>query len=64
MVPQIQIGRQAGEVRQQFAHGDLSFSVLRKIGQIYGNRIVDMDAALVDKLHHCGSGCDHLGQRS
>ena len=60
---QIEVGREAGVVGEQFANGDVLLAVLRELGQLGGDRIVEANAALLHQLHDGRGGRDALGQR-
>ena len=60
---QVQIFAKAGVMGQQVADRDVLLAILCKLGQVSGHGIVQPDAALLDKFHHRGSGCDALGER-
>lgn len=60
---EVEIGREAGEVRQQFANRDVLLAVLRELRQIGCHRIIEAHAAVLNQLHHRGCGCDALGER-
>ena len=47
---QRQIGRQAGKVGEEVAHGDVAFAIL-EFGKVLGDAIVQAELALLEKLH-------------
>ena len=61
---QIEVFRQSRVVDQQLADGDVLLAILRKFGEIPGNRIGHAKFALFPKLHECRCGCDWFRKRS
>jgi len=50
-------------MRHQIVDCDVCFTVLRKLWNIFRDRVVQLHLALIDELHHRGRGCHHFCQR-
>ena len=58
----VEIGAQAGEMRQQVADGDGAVAAL-ELGEICGDGVVQPDLPQIEKLHQARGGRDHFGER-
>ena len=62
-IGQVDIGPEAGGVREQVADGDVALPVALEAGDVAGHRIDQAQPAFFDQLHHAGRRRDDLGQR-
>ena len=60
---EVEVGRQAGVVREALADGDVLLAVGTELGEIVRDWIVDADLALLVELHHGGGGNEVFGER-
>ena len=60
---ELEIGTQAGDVRQQVTDRDLGLSVPRELGDEARHRIAQPDPALLHQLHHARRRRHHFGER-
>ena len=60
---EVEVGPQAGRVRQQVPDGDARPCRTGRIRDERGHRIAQPDAPLLHQLHHAGRRRDDLGQR-
>ncbi len=62
-IGQVDVGPEAGGVREQVADGDVALPVALEAGDVAGHRIDQPQPAFFDQLHHAGRRRDDLGQR-
>ena len=60
---EVEVGREAGVVREALADGDVLLAVGSELGNVMRDGIVDADLALLVELHHGGGGDEILGER-
>ena len=60
---ELEIGTQAGDVRQQMTDRDLGLAVARELGDEARHRIAQPDAAVLHQLHHARRRRHHFGER-
>ncbi len=60
---EVEVGGQPGVVGQQHADGDVVLAILREVGDVLGNGIVQLDLAKLLQSHDAGGSGDDLGER-